>query len=47
MHSVPRENEAGARINITFRRLQGPPGWRAWEVANRALEAAGLSDDRS
>ncbi|MEC7985072.1 MAG: alpha-ketoglutarate-dependent dioxygenase AlkB, partial [Myxococcota bacterium] len=35
-HGIPQtKGPAGPRINITFRTLKGPPGWRPNEEENR------------
>ena len=33
-HAVPKSGTADERLNITFRRLRGPPGWRWWDAVN-------------
>lgn len=32
-HAVPKSGTGDERLNITFRRLHGPPGWRWWDAA--------------
>lgn len=29
-HAVPRAAGVGGRVNVTFRWMRGPPGWREW-----------------
>jgi alkylated DNA repair dioxygenase AlkB len=44
-HAVPRQGAVDdPRINVTFRRLFGPPGWRP-EPRARAQEGSGVGQD--